>query len=176
MAQLVLAVLAIIATTNAFFDTIGNFRPFGPGFNRGAYPQDFNVVGPPLEAVHDSQEAPTGLAVDEQHSIYLTYPRNMGPTPNNVVKCTGFNEEQPWPNAAIQNCLHGQDPSTCFINVQNIVLDSLGQFWVVDSGIPPEVAEAGGGAVYGGSKIMSFDQNVCTFDAHEPLLWLNLSS
>ena len=65
--------------TTAFWDTPSSgFRPFGPGFNRGAYPQDFSVVGPPLEAVHDSQEAPTGLAVDEQHRIYLTYPRNSG--------------------------------------------------------------------------------------------------
>lgn len=72
------ALTLLTSTTLAYFDSIDGFRPFGPGYNRGAYPQDFTVVGPPLEAVHDSQEAPTGLAVDHDHSLYLTYPRNSG--------------------------------------------------------------------------------------------------
>lgn len=76
--RLTAALLALTTTTTAFWDAIGDFRPFGPGFTRGAYPQDFSVVGPPLEAVHDSQEAPTGLAVDHEHNLYLTYPRNSG--------------------------------------------------------------------------------------------------
>lgn len=119
--------------------------------------KDFNVVGPPLEAVHDSQSAPTGLAVDSKHNIYLTYPRNTGQTPNNVVICTDFNNEKPWPSAAIQNCTKDQDPSTCFINVQNVVLDSIGQLWIVDSGIP-YYAAPNTDAIYGGAKIMSFNQ------------------
>lgn len=149
--------LALATTAAAYWDTLGDFRPFGPGFTRGAYPQDFNVVGPVLEAVHDSQQPPTGLAVDSALNIYLTYPRNFGQTPNNVVICTDFNNEQPWPSAEIQNCTAGQDPSTCFINVQNVVLDSIGQLWIVDSGIPYN-ATSGSDAIYGGSKIMSFNQ------------------
>ncbi|CAO2650575.1 Nn.00g018670.m01.CDS01 [Neocucurbitaria sp. VM-36] len=123
----------------------------------GAYPQDFPIVGPSLETVHESQKPPTGLAVDSSHHIYLTYPRNAGPTPRNVVICTSFNDEQPWPNAAIQNCTAGQDPSTCFINVQNIVRDDLGRLWIVDSGIPYYTAP-NIDAVYGGAKIMSFNE------------------
>ena len=150
--------LALLASTAAaYFPIEGGFRPFGPGYNHGAYPQDFSVVGPALQAVHDSQTAPTGLAVDDEHNIYLTYPRNMGQTPNNVVICTGFNDEQPWPNASIQNCTQGQDPATCFVNVQNVVLDSKGQLWVVDSGFPYDT-EPGSNALYRGSKIMSFSQ------------------
>ena len=69
-----------------YFDTpSGGYRPFGPGYNNGAYPQDFALIGSPLEAVHDSQKPPTGLAVDSSHNIYLTYPRNTGQTPSNVV-------------------------------------------------------------------------------------------
>ncbi|KAK3072813.1 hypothetical protein LTR53_006132 [Teratosphaeriaceae sp. CCFEE 6253] len=142
-----------------FFGTTNGFRPFGPGFNRGAYPQDFSVVGPELEAVHDSQSPPTGLAVDSALNLYLTYPRNSGQTPNNVVICTDFNHEKPWPSAEIQNCTAGQDPSTCFLNVQNVVLDSIGQLWIVDSGIPYYTANTSGAeAVFGGAKIMSFNQ------------------
>ncbi|KAK4547464.1 hypothetical protein LTR36_001120 [Oleoguttula mirabilis] len=156
--MLSLQLLVVASTAAAYFpDTTSDFRPFGPGYNRGAYPQDFTVVGPPLEAVHDSQRAPTGLAVDTAHNIYLTYPRNTGQTPNNVVICTTFNAETPWPSADIQNCTTGQDPATCFVNVQNVVLDSIGQLWVVDSGIPYDAA-SGSVALYGGAKIMSFNQ------------------
>lgn len=160
MAILGLLALSALAAGQyeTYFETTG-FRPFGPGYNRGAYPQDFNVVGPPLEAVHDSQSPPTGLAVDSSLNLYLTYPRNSGQTPSNVVICTDFNNEQPWPSAEIQNCTAGQDPSTCFINVQNVVLDSIGQLWIVDSGIPYYVATGPKPqAVAGGAKIMSFNQ------------------
>jgi hypothetical protein len=141
-----------------YFDTPpGGFRPFGPGYNHGAYPQDFSIVGPPLEAIHDSQKPSTGLAVDVNHNLYLTYPRNAGQTPSNVVICTSFNNEKPWPTAEMQNCTAGQDPSTCFINVQNVVRDNRGRLWVVDSGIPAG-APAGSDAVYGGAKLMSFNE------------------
>ena len=155
---MLLVALAIASTVKAAYRTPEDYRPFGPGFTNGAYPQDFNIVGPNLQAVHDSQLPPTGLAVDTAHNIYLTYPRNFGQTPNNVVICTSFNDEVPWPNAEIQNCTSGQDPATCFLNVQNVVLDSVGQLWVVDSGIPYD-AVSGSDALPGGAKIMSFNQS-----------------
>jgi hypothetical protein len=153
-----LCVSAILPFANAFFETPpGGFRPFGSGYNNGAYPQDFTLFGPQLEAVHDSQNASTGLAVDAASNLYLTYPRNAGPTPNNVVICTSFNDEKPWPNATIQNCVAGQDPSTCFINVQNVVRDDRGRLWIVDNGVPYSVPP-GSDALYGGAKIMSFNE------------------
>jgi hypothetical protein len=155
---LVLSSLIAHCLADNYFDTPpGGFRPFGPGYNHGAYPQDFTIVGPRLEAVHDSQSPSTGLAVDVNHNLYLTYPRNAGPTPSNVVICTSFNDEKPWPNAAMQNCTAGQDPSTCFINVQNVVRDDRGRLWVVDNGIPAG-ASAGSDAIYGGAKLMSFNE------------------
>lgn len=110
-----------------------------------------------MEIVHESQKPPTGLAVDSSHNIYLTYPRNFGSSEYNVVICTSFKDEQPWPTTAIQNCTAGQDPSTCFINVQNVVRDDLGRLWVVDSGIPYNAAP-NLDAIYGGAKIMSFNE------------------
>lgn len=119
----------------------------------GTCPQSFTILGPHLEAVHESKNAPTGLAVDGTLAVYLTYPRNSGATPNNVVLATSFTDEEPWPSAAIQNCSAGQDPSTCFINVQNVVLDSRGVMWTVDSGIFPGNTTA----TPGGAKIQAFD-------------------
>ena len=119
----------------------------------GTCPTDFAIIGGSLEPVHESINPPTGLAIDPNNKLYLTYPRNFGITPLNVVVATSFTDEEPWPNAAIQNCTSGQDASTCFINVQNVVLDSINQLWIVDSGIPVGAKSA----VTNGSKIMSFD-------------------
>jgi hypothetical protein len=134
-----------------------NYHLFDPGYTIGAYPQDFTLVGPPLRPVHDSEKPSTGLAVDSAHNLYLTYPRNSVQTPSNVVVCTSHNDEVPWPNAGMQNCTVGQDPRTCFINVQNIVRDNRGRLWVVDSGIPFN-ASPDTNALFGGAKLMSFNE------------------
>ena len=124
-----------------------------PDATVGICPLDFTIIGGEVEPVHESVNPPTGLAVDPSLNIYLTYPRNSGPTPINVVLATNFTHEVPWPNAKIQNCTHDQNPADCFVNVQNVVLDSINQLWVVDSGIPFNHDTA----VTNGSKIMSFD-------------------
>lgn len=84
----------------------------------GICPQDFTIIGGQLEAVHESIEAPTGLAVDSDDNLYLTYPRNAANLTNNVVICTSFTDEEPWPTAEMQRCQPGQNVSTCFINVR----------------------------------------------------------
>lgn len=83
----------------------------------GVCPQDFSITGGPLEAVHQSVDAPTGLAVDADLTVYLTYPRNAANLTNNVVICTSFTDEEPWPTAEMQRCKAGQKASECFINV-----------------------------------------------------------
>ena len=132
-------------------------QAYGDNVSIGATPQSFAIIGPPLQAVHASVERPpTGFAVDPSLNVYLTYPRNTGATPNNVVIATNFTDERPWPNADIQNCTGNQDPSTCFINVQNVVLDPKDPehvMWVVDSGIPPGSMAA----IRYGAKVMSFN-------------------
>ncbi|KAH8886234.1 hypothetical protein GQ53DRAFT_875925 [Thozetella sp. PMI_491] len=139
---------------------VSGYRPFSSEYTRGSHPHDFTLVGPELQPIHDSQQAPTGLAVDSHHNVYLAYPRNGlngngASSPDNVVICTDFNTEKPWPSAEMQNCKAGQDPATCFINVQNVVLDSIGQLWVVDSGISPGSSQP----LYGGAKLMSFNES-----------------
>lgn len=132
-------------------------QTYSDNVSTGTTPQSFAIIGPPLQAVHASVERPpTGFAVDPSLNVYLTYPRNTGATPNNVVIATNFTDERPWPNAEIQNCTAGQEPSTCFINVQNVVLDAKDPehvMWVVDSGIPPGSMAA----TPSGAKVMSFN-------------------
>lgn len=97
---------------------------------------DLDVIGPGLEAVHEYVRAPTGLGLDPDGNIFFTYARNMEPQNWTLTKATGFNSEAPWPSAAWQNCAAGQNASECFVNVQNVVLDAEGTFWVIDSGVP----------------------------------------
>ncbi|KKY32478.1 putative major royal jelly protein [Diaporthe ampelina] len=120
----------------------------------GVCVQDFKIIGGALEAVHESTLAPTGLAVDLDENIYLTYPRNFENATDAVTIATSFTSEDPWPSAEIQNCQPGQNVSECFINVQNLVLGARGQLWVLDSGIPYKTTAP---AVTGGAKIMQFD-------------------
>lgn len=144
------------AFSSSQFASLHGYRPFSPDYTIGTYDRDFAVVGPALQAVHESQTPPTGLAIDSQENLYLTYPRNGVNTPNNVVIATSFFTEEPWPSASLQNCTAEQNASTCFVNVQNVVLDSIGQLWIVDSGIP--FNGRGGDAIPGGAKIISFNQ------------------
>jgi hypothetical protein len=154
-----LAVVVVpVSLASSYLETPSEgYHPFAPGYTTGAYSQDFALVGGQLQPIHDSQKPSTGLAVDSTHNLYLIYPRNSGQTPSNVVVCTSYNDEVPWPNASIQNCTTGQDPRTCFINVQNIVRDDRGKLWVVDSGIPAN-ASPDSNAVFGGAKLMSFNE------------------
>jgi hypothetical protein len=99
-------------------------------------PGGVEIVGNDLEAVHESIRAPTGLGVDSQHNIFITYARNNEPQNITLAKATGFSTEEHWPSQEWQNCVTGQNLSTCFVNVQNAVLDSFGQLWILDSGVP----------------------------------------
>ncbi|KAI1847558.1 hypothetical protein JX265_000809 [Neoarthrinium moseri] len=154
MNRITILVFIAGAAAQGFPSTCPQGLPQNPNATIGVCPTDFTLIGPELEAIHESKNAPTGFAVDRDLNIYLTYPRNFGATPVNVAKATGFASEEPWPNAAIQNCTVGQDPAECFINVQNVVLDALGQLWVLDSGIPPGAKTA----VSRGAKVVAFSQ------------------
>ncbi|KAH9865646.1 hypothetical protein J1614_009232 [Plenodomus biglobosus] len=149
--------LSISSASKDFSTPTGGLHPFAPSYTNGSHHQEFALIGPPLEEINDSQKSPTGLAVDSAHNLYLTYPLNTGQTADNVVKCTSYNEEQPWPSRTMQNCTAGQDPSTCFINVQNIVRDDRGRLWVIDSGIPYNATPTTN-AMYGGAKLISFNE------------------
>lgn len=154
VSMLALGLLGLTQLANAVFpDTCPDPRLSSMCSTLGVCPQDFTIIGGDLEAVHESVNAPTGLAVDPDLNIYLTYPRNAENSTNNVVICTSFTNEEPWPSADIQRCASGQNVSTCFVNVQNVVLDSVGQMWIVDSGIPYGAKSA----VSGGPKIMAFN-------------------
>ncbi|KAJ0104461.1 hypothetical protein J7T55_010927 [Diaporthe amygdali] len=119
----------------------------------GACSSDFQVIGDVPDAIHEGAIPPTGIAVDPEHNIFFTYARNMEKQNHTLTKATSFSEEIPWPSEEWQNCAEGQNASTCFVNVQNIVLDSVGGWWVIDSGVPNGAAMP----VPDGPKIINFN-------------------
>lgn len=102
----------------------------------GACPGDLQVIGDVPKPIHEGAIPPTGIAVDPEHNIFFTYARNMQKQNYTMTKATSFTDEVPWPSEEWQNCAEGQNASTCFVNVQNVVLDSVGGWWVIDSGVP----------------------------------------
>lgn len=131
------------------------------------YPQDYSVAGPPLELVHELHgDFPTGVAVDTSLRLFFNLPRSSGPTNATVVVATSFNTEAPWPNAAIQNCAPAQNASTCFVNVQSVVIDSSQtSLWVVDTGTPPGASTS----VPYGAKLWAFDLATGASRANYPI-------
>lgn len=97
---------------------------------------DLDIIGGVPEVIHSSSTPPTGIAVDPDHNIFYTYARNMEEQNYTLTKATSFTDGEPWPSKEWQTCADGQNASTCFVNVQNVVLDSVGGFWVIDSGVP----------------------------------------
>ncbi|KAK7530606.1 major royal jelly protein-domain-containing protein [Phyllosticta citribraziliensis] len=159
MFRLLATGLALAATTAATGYPEGSSCPVALSSLRtndttiGLCPTDFDVIGGELQPVHDCSKAPTGIAVDASANIFFTYARNSEPQNWTLTKAVNFTHEEPWPSEAWQNCATGQNASECFVNVQNLVLDDNGVFWVIDSGVPH-------GASYPltyGPKILSFN-------------------
>jgi len=113
------------------------------------------VAGPPLELVHEIYgDFPTGVAVDSTGRLFFNLPRSSGTTNYTVTVATSFDNEAPWPNAEIQTCVPAQNVSTCFVNVQSVVIDSLQtRLWVLDTGLAPGASVA---SPYG-AKIWAFN-------------------
>lgn len=139
-AALAAAAVAQAVSTNGSSSAISCPTPLSKLRNAttpiGICPSDLEVIGNDVEAVHSSVRAPTGITVDPDHNLFFTYARNMEKQNYTVTKATSFTDEAPWPSEEWQNCADGQNASTCFVNVQNIVLDSVGGWWVIDSGVP----------------------------------------
>ncbi|QDS76240.1 hypothetical protein FKW77_000701 [Venturia effusa] len=94
----------------------------------GYCPGDSDIRGPRLEAVYGSAIAPTRLGLAPNGDVYFTCARNMEVQTWTLTKKINFTSEVPWLPRKWQNCAPGQHVSTCFINVQKVVLDAEGVF------------------------------------------------
>ena len=134
--------------------------PFTPQnlsvFAQPSSPNNFTVDGPFLEVVHEIYNLttfPTGVAVSEDNRIFINFPRSASNNSITLSVADGFDTTVAYPNASIQTCQPGQNVSTCFVNVQSVVIDSAQRIWALDTGAGPGQTDA----LEYGAKIMSFN-------------------
>lgn len=134
--------------------------PFTPqnltSFTQPSSPNNFTIDGPYLEVVHEIYNLttfPTGVAVDQDNRIFINFPRSASNNDITLGLADSFNTTVAYPNASIQTCQPGQNVSTCFVNVQSVVIDSAQRIWALDTGAGPGQTDA----VEYGAKIMSFN-------------------
>lgn len=134
--------------------------PFTPqnltSFAQPSTPNNFTTDGPYLEVVHEIYNLttfPTGVAVDLDNRIFINFPRSASNNDITLGLADSFNTTIAYPNASIQSCLPGQNVSTCFVNIQSVVIDSAQRLWALDTGAGPGQM----GAAEYGAKIMSFN-------------------
>ena len=134
--------------------------PFTPqnltSFTQPSSPNNFTIDGPYLEVVHEIYNLttfPTGVAVDLDNRIFINFPRSASNNDVTLGLADSFNTTVAYPNASIQTCQPGQNVSTCFVNIQSVVIDSLQKIWALDTGAGPAQTNA----VEYGAKIMSFN-------------------
>ena len=134
--------------------------PFIPqnltSFTQPSSPNNFTTDGPYLEVVHEICNLttfPTGVAVDEDDRIFINFPRSASSNDVTLGLADSFNTTAAYPNASIQTCQRGQNVSTCFVNLQSVVIDSAQRIWALDTGVGPGQTDA----VEYGAKIMSFN-------------------
>lgn len=119
-------------------------------------PNNFTTDEPYLEVVHEIYNLttfPTGVAVDLDNRIFINFPRSASNNDVTLGLADSFNTTVAYPNASIQTCQPGQNVSTCFVNIQSVVIDSSQRIWALDTGAGPAQTNA----VEYGAKIMSFN-------------------
>lgn len=125
-------------------------------FTQPSSPNNFTTDGPYLEVVHEINNLttfPTGVAVDLDNRIFINFPRSASSNDVTLGLADSFNTTIAYPNASIQTCQPGQNVSTCFVNIQSVVIDSAQRIWALDTGAGPGQTDA----VEYGAKIMSFN-------------------
>lgn len=134
--------------------------PFIPqnltSFTQPSSPNNFTTDGPYLEVVHEIYNLttfPTGVAVDQENRIFINFPRSASSNAVTLGLADSFNTTIAYPNASIQTCQPGQNVSTCFVNIQSVVIDSAQRIWALDTGAGPGQTDA----VEYGAKIISFN-------------------
>ncbi len=105
-----------------------------------------------LRIVAESPRRWTGLAVTEDETVYVSYPRWSADVPVSVARLDPSGEPAPFPDAGWNDWTAGDDPETSWVCVQSVVLDAEGRLWVLDPGNPGFQ-----GVVAGAPKLVRFD-------------------
>ena len=107
---------------------------------------------PRLRLVAESPQQWTGIAVDANDGIWVSYPRWSEEVPISVARLGRGGEPQPFPDATWNDWKPGEDPDGQWVCVQSVVIDDQNRLWVLDTGNPRFE-----GVLAGGPKLVRFD-------------------
>ena len=94
----------------------------------------------------------TGVAVSQEGTVFVSYPRWTPNIPVSVAKLDPSGNPEPFPNADWNDWRFGMNPAEHFICVQSVYVDRMGMLWVLDPASPQF-----SGVVPGGAKLVKFD-------------------
>ncbi|MEN8008546.1 MAG: L-dopachrome tautomerase-related protein [Candidatus Krumholzibacteriota bacterium] len=135
-----------------------------------------SFASPVCEVVAEGSVLWTGVAVTDDHSVFVNAPRWAPALPWSVARLDDEGEFTPFPDADWQGWQHGTDPAGVFVAVQSVVIGPAGKLWVLDTGNPWFM-----GLVPGATRLLAFDPEsgelvqkiVFAADVLEPTSYLN---
>lgn len=105
-----------------------------------------------LEVVAQSKQQWTGIAVTDDHKIFVNFPRWSPDVTISVARLDSSGAAQPFPSASWNNWKPGEPVrEDAFVAVQSVVRDTHNRVWVLDTGNPYFM-----GVVDGGARLFCF--------------------
>ena len=106
-----------------------------------------------LEEVANSRWQWTGIAVTDDHQIFVNYPRWSDRMKYSVARLDANGRPQPFPSVTWNDWQPGQPvKADQFVAVQSVVRDAVNTIWVLDTGNPYFR-----GVISGAARLFSFD-------------------
>ncbi len=108
-----------------------------------------------LEVVAESRQQWTGIAVTDNHNIFVNFPRWSPAVTVSVARLDSLGTAQPFPSASWNSWKVGEPVrEDAFVAVQSVVRDSRNRIWVLDTGNPYLM-----GVVVGGARLFCFAED-----------------
>ncbi|NIO29720.1 MAG: hypothetical protein GTO29_14335 [Candidatus Latescibacteria bacterium] len=108
-----------------------------------------------LEVVAESKLQWTGIAVTDDHKIFVNFPRWSPAVTISVARLDSLGAAQPFPSASWNSWKMGEPVrEDAFVAVQSVVRDARNRIWVLDTGNPYFM-----GVVAGGARLFCFSSD-----------------
>ena len=105
-----------------------------------------------LKEVATNNNQWTGIAVSSKGRVFVNFPRWSPNTSISVGELESDGTVTPYPDVSFNDWVSGDDPSTKFVCVQSVYIDSEDRLWILD---PANAMFQG--VVAGGAKLMQVD-------------------
>jgi sugar lactone lactonase YvrE len=112
-----------------------------------------SVSAAELEVVAESTSQWTGVAVTDDHTVFVNFPRWSPAVTISVARLSSEGAAEPFPSEAWNSWKHGEPVrEDAFVAVQSVVRDARNRIWVLDTGNPYLM-----GVVDGAARLFCFE-------------------